>query len=159
MATAKKISHEFTGNPSKRDSYEPRPGYKQRGVDHGKAPKKYTRRYGKALKKSRGIAGRLLRNQGREYRKGAHVNKMFIEPGTGKVKEMHRETLIDKVEKLFTEPHLPDGRKSPPYIDPRLRKKEEKQNKRWNSPMPMPNPRGPKRKKLPSIRLRGDKTA
>jgi len=84
MATAKKISHEFTGNPSKRDSYEPRPGFKQRGVDHGKAPKKYTRRYGKALKKSRGIKGRLLRNQGREYRKGAHVNKMFIEPGTGK---------------------------------------------------------------------------
>jgi len=31
MATAKKISHGFTGNPSKRDSYEPRPGYKQRG--------------------------------------------------------------------------------------------------------------------------------
>jgi len=115
MATAKKISHGFTGNPSKRDSYEPRPGYKQRGIDHGKAPKKYTRRYSKALKKGRGIAGRLLRNQGREYREGSQINKLFIHPGTGKVQEMHYDnsTIMDKVNRAFMQPLSPTKMRDP----------------------------------------------
>ena len=109
------MSHEYTGNPSKRDKYSSRPGFKQRGIDHGKAPKKYTRRYGKALKKSRGIKGRLLRNQGREYRKGAHVNRMFIEGGTGKVREMHYDnsSLMNEIQKAFTQPISPNKMRDP----------------------------------------------
>ena len=96
-------SHEFTGNPSKRDKYEARPGFKQRGVDHEKAPKKYTRRYGKAIKKSRGIKGRLLRNQGREYREGLHAKKLYLEGGTGKVREMHhkKNSIMNDVNRAF----------------------------------------------------------
>ena len=96
-------SHEFTGNPSRRDSYEARPGFKQRGVDHEHAPKKYTRRYSKALKKSRGIKGRLFRNQGREYREGSHVDQIFIKPGTGQINEMHhkKESIMNDVNRAF----------------------------------------------------------
>ena len=111
-------SHEFTGNPSKRDSYAPRPGFKQRGIDHGKAPKKYTRRYSKALKKSRGIKGRLLRNQGREFREGSQVNRLYLEGGTGKVEEMHYDnsSLMNEVQKAFMQPISPRQAQGDPPI-------------------------------------------